>query len=161
MFASIFGQLQKIGRSLMLPVAVLPVAGLMLGIGNAGFAFIPDAVNKVMLAAGEGVFGNMQLMFAVGVALGLSKGNDGAAALAGLVGLIIMNASLGIVTGLRGLETDATIMGVETLQTGVFGGIFIGAVAAIMYNRFYNIKLPEYLGFFAGKRFVPIVTGLS
>ncbi|MDG2688154.1 PTS transporter subunit EIIC, partial [Vibrio parahaemolyticus] len=113
------------------------------------------------LAAGEGVFGNMQLMFAVGVALGLSKGNDGAAALAGLVGLIIMNASLGIVTGLRGLETDATIMGVETLQTGVFGGIFIGAVAAIMYNRFYNIKLPEYLGFFAGKRFVPIVTGLS
>ncbi|MDF4603886.1 PTS transporter subunit EIIC, partial [Vibrio parahaemolyticus] len=127
MFASIFGQLQKIGRSLMLPVAVLPVAGLMLGIGNAGFAFIPDAVNKVMLAAGEGVFGNMQLMFAVGVALGLSKGNDGAAALAGLVGLIIMNASLGIVTGLRGLETDATIMGVETLQTGVFGGIFIGA----------------------------------
>ncbi|HCE4790669.1 TPA: PTS transporter subunit EIIC [Vibrio parahaemolyticus] len=161
MFASIFGQLQKIGRSLMLPVAVLPVAGLMLGVGNAGFAFIPDAVNKVMLAAGEGVFGNMQLMFAVGVALGLSKGNDGAAALAGLVGLIIMNASLGIVTGLRGLETDATIMGVETLQTGVFGGIFIGAVAAIMYNRFYNIKLPEYLGFFAGKRFVPIVTGLS
>lgn len=161
MFASIFGQLQKIGRSLMLPVAVLPVAGLMLGIGNAGFAFIPDAVNKVMLAAGEGVFGNMQLMFAVGVALGLSKGNDGTAALAGLVGLIIMNASLGIVTGLRGLETDATIMGVETLQTGVFGGIFIGAVAAIMYNRFYNIKLPEYLGFFAGKRFVPIVTGLS
>ncbi|MCG6221577.1 glucose-specific PTS transporter subunit IIBC [Vibrio diabolicus] len=161
MFASIFGQLQKIGRSLMLPVAVLPVAGLMLGIGKAGFAFIPEAVNKVMLAAGEGVFGNMQLMFAVGVALGLSKGNDGAAALAGLVGLIIMNASLGIVTGLRGLETDATIMGVETLQTGVFGGIFIGAVAAFMYNRFYNIKLPEYLGFFAGKRFVPIVTGIS
>ena len=99
MFASIFGQLQKIGRSLMQPVAVLPVAGLMLGIGNAGFAFIPEAVNKVMLAAGEGVFGNMQLMFAVGVALGLSKGNDGAAALAGLVGLIIMNASLGIVDG--------------------------------------------------------------
>ncbi|WMN89544.1 glucose-specific PTS transporter subunit IIBC [Vibrio parahaemolyticus] len=161
MFASIFGQLQKIGRALMLPVAVLPVAGLMLGLGNAGFAFIPDAISKVMLAAGDGVFGNMQLMFAVGVALGLSKGNDGATALAGLVGLIIMNASLGIVTGLRGLETDATIMGVETLQTGVFGGIFIGAVAAIMYNRFYNIKLPEYLGFFAGKRFVPIVTGLS
>ncbi|MBG0754040.1 PTS glucose transporter subunit IIBC [Vibrio cidicii] len=145
----------------MLPVAVLPVAGLMLGIGNAGFAFIPEALSKVMLAAGEGVFGNMQLMFAVGVALGLSKGNDGAAALAGLVGLIIMNASLGIVTGLRGLETDATIMGVSTLQTGVFGGVIIGAVAALMYNRFYAIRLPEYLGFFAGKRFVQIVTGLS
>ncbi|AMG11141.2 PTS glucose transporter subunit IIBC [Vibrio vulnificus] len=161
MLGNAFGQLQKIGRSLMLPVAVLPVAGLMLGIGNAGFAFIPEALSKVMLAAGEGVFGNMQLMFAVGVALGLSKGNDGAAALAGLVGLIIMNASLGIVTGLRGLETDATIMGVNTLQTGVFGGVIIGAVAAMMYNRFYNIRLPEYLGFFAGKRFVPIVTGLS
>ncbi|MCK6261757.1 glucose-specific PTS transporter subunit IIBC [Vibrio sp. ZSDE26] len=161
MLGNIFGQLQKIGRSLMLPVAVLPVAGLMLGIGNAGFAFIPDALSKIMLAAGGGVFGNMQLMFAVGVALGLSKGNDGAAALAGLVGLIIMNASLGIVTGLRGLETDAIIMGVSTLQTGVFGGIIIGAFAAMMYNRFYNIRLPEYLGFFAGKRFVPIITGVT
>ncbi|OIQ26787.1 MAG: PTS glucose transporter subunit IIBC [Vibrio sp. MedPE-SWchi] len=145
----------------MLPVAVLPVAGLMLGIGNAGFAFIPDALSKIMLAAGGGVFGNMQLMFAVGVALGLSKGNDGAAALAGLVGLIIMNASLGIVTELRGLETDAIVMGVSTLQTGVFGGIIIGAFAAMMYNRFYNIRLPEYLGFFAGKRFVPIITGIT
>ncbi|MEZ8823099.1 glucose-specific PTS transporter subunit IIBC [Vibrio amylolyticus] len=161
MLGNLFGQLQKVGRSLMLPVAVLPVAGLMLGIGNAGFAFIPDALSKIMLAAGDGVFGNMQLMFAVGVALGLSKGNDGAAALAGLVGLIIMNASLGIVTGLRGLETDATIMGVSTLQTGVFGGIIIGAFAAMMYNRFYNIRLPEYLGFFAGKRFVPIITGIT
>ncbi|MBJ6973733.1 PTS transporter subunit EIIC, partial [Vibrio cholerae] len=89
----------------------------------------------------------------------LSKGNDGAAGLAGLVGLIMMNAALGIVTGLRGLETDATIMGVATLQTGVFGGSILGAVAAMMYNRFYAIRLPEYLGFFAGKRFVPIVTG--
>ncbi|WP_295892470.1 glucose-specific PTS transporter subunit IIBC [uncultured Vibrio sp.] len=161
MLGNLFGQLQKIGRSLMLPVAVLPVAGLMLGIGNAGFAFIPDALSKIMLAAGGGVFGNMQLMFAVGVALGLSKGNDGAAALAGLVGLIIMNASLGIVTELRGLETDAIVMGVSTLQTGVFGGIIIGAFAAMMYNRFYNIRLPEYLGFFAGKRFVPIITGIT
>jgi len=161
MLGNVFGQLQKIGRSLMLPVAVLPVAGLMYGIGNAGFAFIPDALSKIMLAAGDGVFGNMQLMFAVGVALGLSKGNDGAAALAGLVGLIIMNASLGVVTGLRGMETDATIMGVATLQTGVFGGIIMGAIAAAMYNRFYNIRLPEYFGFFAGKRFVPIITGLT
>ncbi len=160
MFGKAFGQLQKIGRSLMLPVAVLPVAGLMLGLGNAGFAFIPEALSKVMLAAGDGVFSNMQLMFTVGVALGLSKGNDGAAALAGVVGLIIMNASLGVVTGLRGFETDATIMGVNTLQTGVFGGIIMGAVAALMFNRFYNIRLPEYLGFFAGKRFVPIITGL-
>ncbi len=161
MLGNAFGQLQKIGRSLMLPVAVLPVAGLMLGIGNAGFAFIPDALSKIMLAAGDGVFSNMQLMFAVGVALGLSKGNDGAAALAGVVGLIIMNAALGVVTGLRGMETDATIMGVSTLQTGVFGGIIMGAVAAAMYNRFYNIRLPEYLGFFAGKRFVPIITGIT
>ncbi|HDZ9488225.1 glucose-specific PTS transporter subunit IIBC [Vibrio cholerae] len=160
MLKNLFGQLQMIGRSLMLPVAVLPVAGLMFGIGNAGLPFIPAELSKVMLAAGEGIFGNMQLMFAVGVALGLSKGNDGAAGLAGLVGLIMMNAALGIVTGLRGLETDATIMGVATLQTGVFGGIIVGAVAAMMYNRFYAIRLPEYLGFFAGKRFVPIVTGL-
>lgn len=145
----------------MLPVAVLPVAGLMLGIGNAGFGFIPDAVNKVMLRRRRRRIRQHAVDVCGRCGARVIKGNDGAAALAGLVGLIIMNASLGIVTGLRGLETDATIMGVETLQTGVFGGIFIGAVAAIMYNRFYNIKLPEYLGFFAGKRFVPIVTGLS
>nr|WP_290368717.1 glucose-specific PTS transporter subunit IIBC [Vibrio stylophorae] len=161
MFGQIFGQLQRVGRSLMLPVAVLPVAGLMLGLGNAGFDIIPEAINRVMLAAGNGVFGNMQLMFAVGVAVGLAKDNDGAAALAGIVGLIIMNGAMGIVIDLRGMQTDATLLGVETLQTGVFGGIIMGMVAAGLYNRYHNIRLPEYLGFFGGKRFVPIMTGLS
>ncbi|WP_238486330.1 glucose-specific PTS transporter subunit IIBC [Motilimonas eburnea] len=159
MISHTFGQLQKVGRSLMLPVSVLPVAGLLLGIGSANFSWMPAAVSQIMAQSGEAVFGFMPLLFAIGVALGFTK-NDGVAALAGTVGLGIMLATLGVAAKLKGLETT-TVLGITTLQTGIFGGIIMGAVAGYMFNRFYRIKLPEYLGFFAGKRFVPIVTGLA
>ncbi|SIN86578.1 glucose-specific PTS transporter subunit IIBC [Salinivibrio sp. ES.052] len=159
MFSHAFGLLQRIGRSLMLPVAVLPVAGLLLGIGSANFAWIPDSVSEIMAMSGDAVFSNLALIFAIGVALGLSD-NDGAAALAATVGFAIMTATLGVMANIHGIE-PAMIIGIPSLNTGVFGGIMIGAVAAYLFNRFHNIQLPEYLGFFAGKRFVPIVTGIA
>lgn len=159
MITASFGLLQRIGRSLMLPVAVLPVAGLLLGIGSANFSFLPDIVSQVMATSGDAVFSNLALIFAIGVALGLSD-NDGAAGLAATVGFAIMLATMGVIAKLNGIETSP-VLGIQTLNTGVFGGIFIGVIASVMYRRFHNIQLPEYLGFFAGKRFVPIVTGLS
>ncbi|WP_281222762.1 glucose-specific PTS transporter subunit IIBC [Photobacterium sanguinicancri] len=159
MFSAIFGLLQRIGRSLMLPVAVLPIAGLLLGIGSANFTWLPDLVSEIMAMSGDAVFSNLALIFAIGVALGLSD-NDGVAALAATVGFAILTATMGVMAKLHGIET-AMVIGIPTINTGVFGGIAIGAIASVMYKRFYNIRLPEYLGFFAGKRFVPIVTGLS
>ncbi|MEW7866121.1 glucose-specific PTS transporter subunit IIBC [Aeromonas diversa] len=159
MITASFGLLQRIGRSLMLPVAVLPVAGLLLGIGSANFSWLPEVVSQVMATSGDAVFSNLALIFAIGVALGLSD-NDGAAGLAATVGFAIMLATMGVLAKLHGIETSP-VLGIQTLNTGVFGGIIIGVIASIMYRRFHGIRLPEYLGFFAGKRFVPIITGLS
>ncbi len=154
-----FGWLQKIGKSLMLPVSVLPVAGILLGIGSAKFALLPPVVSNVMAQAGGAVFGNLPLIFAIGVALGLS-GNDGVSALAAVVGFAVMVATMGVMAPLVGYE-PRTIMGIPSIETGVFGGILIGAVAAILFNRFYRLQLPAYLGFFAGKRSVPILTAFA
>jgi len=143
---NIFGSLQKVGKSLMLPVSVLPIAGILLGVGAAKFSILPDVVSRLMEQAGGAVFGNMALLFAIGVALGFTK-NDGVAGLAAAVGYYIM---------MQTIETLA-----PGANTGVLGGIVAGGIAAAMFNRFYNISLPEYLGFFAGKRAVPIMTGLS
>jgi glucose PTS system EIICB or EIICBA component len=154
-----FNLLQQIGKSLMLPVAVLPVAGLLLGIGSSDFSFIPHIVNLVMAKSGDAVFTNLPLIFAVGVALGLAN-NDGVAAIAAVVGYYIMIATLAVMgsaMGLKPIQEDGTV----TIDTGVLGGIIIGAVAAAMFNRFFRVKLPTYLGFFAGKRFVPIITGIA
>jgi PTS system glucose-specific IIC component len=159
MFKSAFGVLQQIGKSLMLPVAVLPVAGLLLGIGASHFSWLPDIVSSVMEKGGGAIFGNLPLIFAVGVALGLAK-NDGVAAIAAVVGFVVMTATLGVVAVARGVE-PVPVLGMPSMDTGVFGGIIIGAVAATLFNRYYRIQLPTYLGFFAGKRFVPIVTGLA
>ncbi|KKD00230.1 glucose-specific PTS transporter subunit IIBC [Photobacterium halotolerans] len=159
MISSTFGLLQRIGRSLMLPVAVLPVAGLLLGIGSANFSWLPGLMSDIMAMSGDAVFSNLALIFAIGVALGLSD-NDGAAGLAATVGFAIMTATMGVMAKLHGIE-PATIIGIPSLNTGVFGGIMIGAVAAYLFNRFHNIRLPEYLGFFAGKRSVPIITGIT
>lgn len=159
MINATFGLLQKIGRSLMLPVAVLPIAGLLLGIGSANFSWLPDLVSDIMAMSGDAVFSNLAIIFAIGVALGLSD-NDGVAGLAATVGFAILTATMGVMAKFHGIETT-TVIGIPTLNTGVFGGIIIGAIASVMYRRFYNIRLPEYLGFFAGKRFVPIVTGIS
>ncbi len=154
-----FAMLQKIGKSLMLPVSVLPVAGLLLGLGCANFAFIPEVISKLMAQSGGAIFGNLPLIFAIGVSLGLTN-NDGVAALAGTVGYAVLVATMGVIGGL--LHTELTpIMGIPSIETGVFGGILIGGAAAILFNRYYRVKLPAYLGFFAGKRLVPILTAFA
>jgi glucose PTS system EIICB or EIICBA component len=156
---SAFSLLQKIGKCMMLPVSVLPVAGILLGVGSANFPWLPDAVSQVMAAAGSAVFGSLPLLFAIGVAIGLTE-NDGVAALAGTVGYVVFLAAMGVCAKLQGIEAKP-IMGIPSIETGVFGGIVVGLVAAAAFNRFYKIKLPSYLGFFAGKRAVPIITAFA
>jgi PTS system glucose-specific IIC component len=158
-FQGAFSVLQKIGKCMMLPVSVLPVAGILLGVGSANFVWLPDAMSQVMAAAGSAIFGNLPLLFAIGVAIGLTE-NDGVAALAGTVGFVVFLAALGVCAKLRGIETKA-IMGIPSIETGVFGGIVVGLIAASVFNRFYKIRLPSYLGFFAGKRAVPIITAFA
>jgi len=162
MFKNAFAVLQKIGKALMLPVAVLPIAGLLLGIGSTDF----HTTNQIVLAilalmknSGDVIFGNLPLIFAIGVALGFTE-NDGVAAIAATIGFLVMTVTLGVMAGIQGVKPD-TIMGLPSMQTGVFGGILAGGLAAVMFNRFFRISLPAYLGFFAGKRFVPIVTAIS
>ena len=159
MFKEAFVVLQKIGKALMIPVAVLPVAGLLLGIGSAHFEWIPPLVSALMKAAGDVVFGNLPLIFAVGVAVGLTE-NDGVAAISAAVGYVVLLAILGVMAGVWGMPPD-TVMGIKSMQTGVFGGILAGAIAATMFKRFYRTALPPYLAFFSGKRSVPIVTALA
>ena len=159
MWKNSFAFLQKIGKSLMLPVALLPAAGILLGVGSAEFAILPDIVNNLMKAAGGAIFGNLALLFALGVALGLSK-NDGVSALSAAVGYAVMVGTMGVTAALLGLETQ-TVLGMESIDTGVFGGILVGGMAAFLFNKYYRISLPPYLGFFAGKRFVPIVTSFA
>ncbi len=151
-----FGWLQKIGKSLMLPVSVLPAAGLLLGVGSAKFSWLPEVVSTVMAQSGGAIFGNLPLIFAIGVALGITN-NDGVAALAAVIGYAVLIATMGVMAPLLNYETR-TIMGIPSIETGVFGGILIGMVAAILFNRYYRMQLPAYLGFFAGKRSVPILT---
>ncbi|MPS31317.1 MULTISPECIES: PTS glucose transporter subunit IIBC [unclassified Salinivibrio] len=149
MSKNLFANLQKVGKALMLPVSVLPVAGILLGVGAANFSWMPDIVSHMMEQAGGSVFGQMALLFAVGVALGFTN-NDGVSGLSAIVGYGIMVATLDVM---------APVMGAEEIKTGVLGGILAGGVAAWTFNRFYTIQLPDYLGFFAGKRSVPIITG--
>lgn len=151
--------LQKIGKSLMLPVAVLPIAGMLLGIGSAHFEFLPAVLSDVMAQSGSVIFGNLPIIFAVGTALGLTK-NDGVSALAAVVGFFVMLATMGVFSKLMGVEVKP-IMGIESVDTGVFGGILIGIIAAYLFNRFYRLELPPYLGFFAGKRSVPILAAFA
>jgi PTS system glucose-specific IIC component len=158
-FKNAFSVLQKIGKCMMLPVSVLPVAGILLGVGSANFPWLPDALSQIMAAAGSAIFGNLPLLFAIGVAIGLTE-NDGVAALAGTVGWVVFLAAMGVCAKLLGIETKP-IMGIPSIETGVFGGIIVGLIAAAVFNRFYKIQLPPYLGFFAGKRAVPIITAFA
>lgn len=158
----------------MLPVSVLPVAGILLGVGNAmaNKSTIPalQMIGSFMEQGGGAVFGAMPILFAIGVALGLTK-NEGAAALAATVGYVVLLGTLGVMAkaladgDIPALAVDPKlikpIMGIESLDTGVFGGIMIGGIAAYLFNRFYKVKLPQYLGFFAGKRLVPILTAFA
>jgi PTS system D-glucosamine-specific IIC component len=170
-----FGYLQRIGKALMVPVAILPAAGLLLGIG-AGLQqptlteIAPWLTNEfwvtvatVMQASGDVIFANLALIFAIGVAIGLAN-DAGVAALAATVGYLIFNVSISTLLGLTPQDVVddpgryTTVLGTPTLQTGVFGGLAIGILAAWAYNRFFTIQLTPALGFFAGKRFVPIIT---
>ena len=176
MFKKAFGVLQKVGKALMLPVALLPAAGILLALGAALrnpalLELAPfldnstvDMIAAVMQKAGDIIFGNLPLLFAVGVAVGLA-GGEGTAGLAAIIGYLIMNVTMGTVLGITPEDVNglnyASILGIPTLQTGVFGGIIVGILAATMYNKFFEIELPSYLGFFAGKRFVPIITAAS
>ncbi len=172
----LFGILQKVGKSLMLPVALLPAAGILLGLGNAlgnetvlaqlpflGASWV-QLLATMMESSGQIIFDNLPLIFAVGVAVGLTEG-EGVAALAAIVGFLVMNTSMGVIGGITVEMTNqpmyASVLGIPTLQTGVFGGIIIGIIASSLYKKYYKIELPQYLGFFAGKRFVPIITAAS
>lgn len=154
-----FALLQKTGKSLMLPVSVLPVAGLLLGVGSAQFAWLPTLLSDVMAQSGGAIFGNLPLIFAIGVALGVTA-NDGVAALAAVVGYAVLIATMGVMAKVLGYE-PTSIMGIPSIETGVFGGIVVGSIAGWLFNKYYRIQLPPYLGFFAGKRFVPIATALA
>ncbi|WP_298831477.1 glucose-specific PTS transporter subunit IIBC [uncultured Planococcus sp.] len=173
---NLFGTLQKVGKALMLPVALLPAAGILLAFGTsfAQESFLEavpfmgadwiQSLLFVMAEAGGVIFDNLPLLFAVGVAIGLA-GGDGVAGLAAIIGYLIMNVTMKAFGGITlEMTTDpayANVLGIPTLQTGVFGGIIVGVLAAFMYNKFFNIQLPQFLGFFAGKRFVPIITAFS
>ena len=158
-FKNAFPFMQKIGKCMMLPVSVLPVAGILLGVGSANFSWLPGSVSQVMAASGDAIFANLPLLFAIGVAIGLTD-NDGVAAMAAIVGYVVFLAAMGICAKLQGAETKS-IMGIPSIETGVFGGIVVGLIAAAAFNRFYRVKLPSYLGFFAGKRAVPIITAFA
>src|SRR6187401_3849435 len=158
-FKTAFSLLQKIGKCMMLPVSVLPVAGILLGIGSANFSWLPESLSLIMAKSGDAVFANLPLLFAIGIAIGLTD-NDGVAALAGTVGWVVFLAAMGVCAKLQGIEVKS-IMGIPSIETGVFGGIVVGLIAAWAFNRFYRVQLPSYLGFFAGKRAVPIITAFA
>lgn len=159
MFKGAFSFVQKVGKALMLPVAVLPVAGLLLGLGAANFSWMPATVSALMKESGDVIFANMGLLFAVAVALGFTN-DDGVSAIAATISYAVMLATMGVMATVFGLA-PTTVMGIKAMQTGVFGGILAGGLAAVMFKRFYRIALPPWLGFFAGKRFVPIVTAFG
>src|SRR4029077_7243664 len=116
-FKNAFALLQKIGKCMMLPVSVLPVAGILLGVGSANFSWLPVSVSLIMAKSGDAIFGNLPLLFAIGVAIGLTE-NDGVSALAGTVGYVVFLAAMGVCATLRGIETKA-IMGIPSIETGV------------------------------------------
>ena len=175
----IFGVLQRVGRSFMLPIALLPVAGLLLGIGSSftnqtmleaygltGVIYeggIAYTVLDIMNQCGSAVFNNLALLFAMGVAIGMAKKEKEVAALSGAIAYLVMNTAISaMITARGGVEamaanTTTSTLGITTLQMGVFGGIIVGLGVAALHNRFYKIQLPQVLSFFGGTRFVPIV----
>ncbi|HEU0000979.1 MAG TPA: PTS transporter subunit EIIC, partial [Ktedonobacteraceae bacterium] len=147
----VLGALQSLGRSLMLPIAVLPAAALLLRFGQ------PDLLNLTWMAnAGNAIFANLPLIFAVGITIGLT-GGEGAAALASLVGFLVFAFTFATIYAPTATTSPLTVVGVSI---DVLAGILIGLVAAGLYRRFYDIRLPDYLAFFGGKRFVPIITAV-
>lgn len=185
----IFGVLQRVGKSFMLPIAILPVAGLLLGIGSSftnettiatyglqkvlGEGTVLHALLMIMNRVGSAVFDNLPLIFAVGVAIGMAKKEKEVSALSAVIAYLVMNTAINAMLQIRGdLLPDGTIAkdvlegtiasscGIQTLQMGVFGGIIVGLGVAALHNRFYKIEFPSALSFFGGTRFVPIISTL-
>nr|WP_302598754.1 PTS transporter subunit IIABC [uncultured Cellulosilyticum sp.] len=195
-FSNLFGLLQRVGKAFMLPIALLPAAGILLGVGGAflsiakldnppaiyegliQFINIPavTAVLTVMNEVGNVVFGNLPLLFAIGIAVGLAKSDKGTAGLAGAVGFLIMHTAISTMLALGatslGVVTPDNIpseysayvtntLGIFTLNLSVFGGMIAGMIAAALHNKYHKIQLPQIIGFFGGARFVPIVTAFT
>ena len=183
----VFSVLQRVGRSFMLPIAILPVAGLLLGIGSSftnattistyhlesilGDGTLLNALLIIMSKAGNVIFDNLPLIFAVGVAIGMAKEEKEVSALSALIAFFVMHVSINAVlivsgkvladgTAAEGVldGTIANVCGMQTLQMGVFGGILVGLGVAALHNRFHKIVLPNALSFFGGSRFVPIIS---
>ena len=183
----IFSVLQRIGRSFMLPIAILPVAGLLLGIGSSftnattietygltkilGDGTILHYLLMIMNKVGSAVFDNLPLIFAVGVAIGMAKKEKEVSALSAVIAYFVMNTAINAMLINNGLilengeiaesvleGTITSVCGIQSLQMGVFGGIIVGLGVAGLHNRFYRIQLPSALSFFGGTRFVPIIS---
>ncbi|MDO4622128.1 MAG: glucose PTS transporter subunit IIA [Eubacteriales bacterium] len=183
----IFAVLQRVGRSFMLPIAILPVAGLLLGLGSSftnettiatyhlerilGEGTILNGLLLIMNAVGSAIFNNLPLIFAVGVAIGMAKKEKSTAALAAMIAFFVMNITIqamlsingwidaaGMETGKGLTGTVTSIVGIHTLQMGVFGGIIVGLGVAALHNKYYKIELPAAISFFGGSRFVPIIS---
>lgn len=188
---SIFSILQRVGRSFMLPIAILPVAGLFLGVGGSftnttlieaygwtavlGQGTILNTVLTIVSQAGDVIFGNLPLIFAIAIALGMAKAEKATAALAGAIAFLVMHATMSatlLTTGQISVEAGAIItelapgatkfvLGLPSLELGVFGGIIIGILVSVLHNKFYKIELPSALSFFGGTRFIPIVSAFA
>ena len=178
---SFFAKAQRFGKSFMLPIAVLPAAGLLLGIGGAlsnpnsvkAYPFLDigwlQNVFAIMASAGNIVFANLAILFAVGIAVGLARTDKGTAGLASVLALLVMNATINallIITGTLAKDNLAGVgqgmsLGIQTLETGVFGGVVVGLMTYALHKRFNKIELPPFLGFFGGSRFVPIICSFS
>ena len=183
----IFSVLQRVGRSFMLPIAILPVAGLLLGIGSSftnattietygltkilGEGTILHALLMIMNSVGSAVFNNLPLIFAVGVAIGMAKKEKEVSALSAVIAYFVMNTAINAMLTITGQILDngeiaesvlegtiTSVCGIQSLQMGVFGGIIVGLGVAALHNRFYRIQLPNALSFFGGTRFVPIIS---
>ncbi|MCI7745291.1 glucose PTS transporter subunit IIA [bacterium] len=176
----IFGVLQRVGRSFMLPIALLPVAGLLLGVGSSftnqtmletyGLTGLIHegtviyTVLDIMNQCGSAIFNNLALLFAMGVAIGMAKKEKEVAALSGAIAYLVMNTAISAMINARGgveamaPNSTTSMLGITTLQMGVFGGIIVGLGVAALHNRFYKIQLPQVLSFFGGTRFVPIIS---
>ena len=179
----IFGILQRVGRSFMLPIALLPIAGLFLGIGSSftnpttietyrlqniiyeGGALY--TILDIMSKTGSAVFDNLALLFAMGVAIGMAKQEKEAAALSGAIAFLVMNTAISALINANGgagamaANSTASVLGITTLQMGVFGGIIVGLGVGALHNRFYKIQLPQVISFFSGTRFVPIISSVT
>ena len=178
----IFGVLQRVGRSFMLPIAILPVAGLLLGIGGSftnatmieayhlesvlGEGTLLHGLLLVLSECGNVVFANLPIIFAMGVAIGMAKNEKEVAALSGAVAFFVMHTAISAMLKITGIGDSlpagslTNVVGIESLQMGVFGGIIVGLGVAALHNKFYKIQLPQVLSFFGGSRFVPIISTL-